>query len=38
VKIGFEATPGTAESFAHHIHAEAAEWGRVIALANIRID
>ena len=37
-KIGFEPMSGTAESFAHHIRAEAAEWGRVIARANIRID
>jgi len=37
-KIGFDPMPGTAESFARHVAAESAEWGRVIQLANIRID
>jgi len=37
-KIGFDPMPGTSETFAHHVGAESAEWGRVIQLANIRID
>ena len=37
-KIGFEPMLGTAETFAQHISAEAAEWGAVIERANIRID
>jgi len=37
-KIGFDPMPDTAESFARHVGAESAEWGRVIQLANIRID
>jgi tripartite-type tricarboxylate transporter receptor subunit TctC len=37
-KIGFDPMPGTSETFARHVGAESAEWGRVIQLANIRID
>jgi tripartite-type tricarboxylate transporter receptor subunit TctC len=37
-KIGFEPMSGTRESFANHVRAESAEWGRVVRQANIKID
>jgi tripartite-type tricarboxylate transporter receptor subunit TctC len=37
-KMGFDPTPGTSASFADHIKAESAEWGRVVRQANIKID
>jgi tripartite-type tricarboxylate transporter receptor subunit TctC len=37
-KMGFDPTPGTSASFADHIRAESAEWGRVVRQANIKID
>jgi tripartite-type tricarboxylate transporter receptor subunit TctC len=36
--IGFEPINGTPEQFAAYINAEAAEWGRVVQAAHIRID
>jgi tripartite-type tricarboxylate transporter receptor subunit TctC len=36
--IGFDPMPGTTETFADHIRAESAEWGRVVRQANIKID
>ena len=36
--IGFDPMPRTTETFADHIRAESAEWGRVVRQANIKID
>jgi tripartite-type tricarboxylate transporter receptor subunit TctC len=37
-KIGFEPMSATTATFASHIAAESAEWGRVVQRANIKID